>query len=144
MKEIISILILFGLTSLFEYIKQMRKKRAESQRAESPSPRRPEPVAMAAMAVPAAFRMRPVHPAPERQYHETKSSEEAPKDKNRSFLPGEAVAMSAPVADETPIEIVDLDAAPAVETGDAGSPAARHYERWRRAIIDAEILSPKF
>ncbi len=144
MEKIISILIIFGLTSLYEYIKQMRKKRAESQRAEFQARRRPAPVA-AGMAAPFSTEVREPNTVMRHENHAERPRRETPKDNHKTFLSGENVTIPLVVDDEKPIEIVDLDANDSsVGTAVTSSGSVDHYERWRQAIIDAEIITPKF
>lgn len=170
MEKIILFLIVFGVGSLYEYLKESRKKRAESPRAADQSPETapgagnpfaqlfrslesPAPAAAPrrqqrqrqASARSAATAQQPVAVRPTAAQ---KAQEAGQHPSSSAFLPGELHASPSEMQSMPEIQLEDLDeiaAAPAAVSPATDSGAtARHYARWRQAIIDSEIITPKF
>lgn len=163
MEKIILFLIVFGIGSLYEYIKQLKEKRDRADSAASHQNRKPqggiegmfrqffemaEPESRPAQAAgrpgpkrtadkaPAAPRITAT-PAPSMAGNHTTAAS------GQTFIPGELLDMT-PRAEEPPMEIAEPEilSAPVDET--VSKAAAEHYARWRQAIIDTTIITPKF
>lgn len=176
MEKIILFLIIFGIGSLYEYIKQLREKRAGAEDAVAQQKSRPQGLEGAFRQffdLPAqqsrpqglgeAFRQffdapgqrqKPSSPRQAARPAKTESAVDGvaptastpvatPAASRSAFLPGELLEMKAP-SDDTPMEVAELE--PMAPTADAtqNKALANHYARWRQAIIDTTIITPKF
>lgn len=156
MEKIILFLIVFGIGSLFEYLKKMREKRADLSRAAQPQRQRPvsfngftpftRPEAsltstsfpgVVPKTIPAENQAAATEPR--QPVREERSGKASPK----SFLPGET---HQSFSDTEPLEVATPDEIASPVSGSEQQPAQidEHYRRWRQAIIDSEILRPKF
>lgn len=178
MEKIILFLIIFGIGSLYEYIKQLREKRAGAEDAVAQQKSRPQGLegafrqffdAPARQSRPQGLgqafkqffdapvqRQKPSSPRQAARPARTERAAESiaptasapvapatPAGSRSAFLPGELLEMKAPV-DDTPMEVAELE--PVVPPADAteNKALADHYARWRQAIIDTTIITPKF
>lgn len=158
MEKIILFLIIFGIGSLYEYIKQLREKRAGAEDAVAQQKSRPQGLEGAfrqffdapAQRQKAVSPRQAARPARTERTAEsiapTASAPVAPATtagSRSAFLPGELLEMKAPV-DDTPMEVAELE--PVAPPADAteNKALADHYARWRQAIIDTTIITPKF
>lgn len=152
MEKIILFLIVFGIGSLFEYLKKRGKERAESPRAATP---RPKAHSGNQTALNQFLNLRyginvgnptvTVKPddAPVGEKEETDSLPPM----HSPFLPGERHAVTMPKTDDAPMELTELEELPEItdrRPTETDSATAAHYGRWRQAIIDTTILAPKF
>lgn len=119
MEQIIGLIVLIVAGAIWDLIKARAKKAAE--RREAQQQHRPSPVRQVIATAPAPVHAPVQAPAPSRQ---------------PVFLSGETTDAVAPAV-ETPLP----DNAPLPDT-DADADA--ETERWRRAIIDSEILARRF
>lgn len=139
MEKLILFLIVFGIGSLFEYLKQKREQRADSHVDKIASPR-------------AAVVKKP---------HRQPRADKAAQPRRIPPLPQTEAAQATPqlrtVAAKTPRQpaeeggsIFDMPPGESLSEAAVFAPPEqdeqlqRHYERWRRAVIDSEILRPKF
>lgn len=156
MEKIILFLIIFGIGSLYEYIKQLREKRAGAEDAVAQQKSRPQGLGEAFRQFFDApgQRQKPSSPRQAARPAKTESAADGvaptastpvatPAASRSAFLPGELLEMKAP-ADDTPMEVAELE--PVAPTADAtqNKALADHYARWRQAIIDTTIITPKF
>lgn len=136
MEKLILFLIVFGIGSLFEYLKQKREQRADGHVNKIASPR--------AAAV----------KKPRRQLRADKPAQPG---RIPPLPQPEAAQQLRTVAPKTPRQPADEGASifdlPSVESLSEAAAFApqeqdgqlqQHYERWRRAVIDSEILRRKF
>ncbi|MBD5353403.1 MAG: hypothetical protein HDR85_00590 [Bacteroides sp.] len=154
MEKIIFFLIVFGIGSLFEYIKKLRQERADSSRAAETSHQRsvnfkgfqPFSRKMASFMTTA---FPPASPEGESGASAKPSRNEVPEQKKPrpAFLPGETIEN---ISGSEPLEVETFDEISTPELQSARQPdgdltdTEAHYRRWRQAIIDSEILRPKF
>lgn len=155
MEKIISFLIVFGVAALFEFLKD-RKKKADSSRAATSQPKRSSyrrPYANALSELEGLLDMRipdspagPPHPLPVADERDNTTD----CHNGRTFLPGESHhrPVTVPEQEEELMELVSLPELPDASGSDHIETAedrrlAEHYERWRRAIIDTAILTPR-
>ncbi len=139
MEKLILFLIVFGIGSLFEYLKQKREQRADSHADKIASPRATavkEPRRQPRADKPAQPRRIPPLPQPEAapatpqlRTVAAKAPRQPAKERGSIFNmpPGESMSEAAAFAPQEQDEQLQ-----------------RHYERWRRAVIDSEILRRKF
>lgn len=136
MEKLILFLIVFGIGSFYEYLKQKREKRADSAVSPNPAPlRRPKPVKTR----PETIKPKPLSapPVPDKA-KAAKKAVSSPKPKPGEILPEEGGS------------IFDMPQNRAESESSIFAPPKRdkelqqHYERWRRAIIDSEIIQRKF
>lgn len=143
MEKIILFLIIFGIGSLFEYLKKMKEKKAGLEgMADAPLPHsRKMPGRMTpidAMTHSAAV------PAPESTAR-TVSAQRPQQARNTTFLPGERLRNISHDNDIAATEPQESPAIGAITASDAPDPEREaHFQHWRQAIIDAEILQRKF
>lgn len=178
MEKIILFLIIFGIGSLYEYIKQLREKRAGAEDAVAQQKSRPQGLEGAFRQffdLPAqqsrpqglgeAFRQffdapgqrqKPSSPRQAPRPAKTESATDSiaptasapvapatPAGSRSAFLPGELLEMKAP-ADDTPMEVAELEPVAPPAGATENKALADHYARWRQAIIDTTIITPKF
>lgn len=152
MEKIILFLIVFGIGSLFEYLKKKGKERAESPRAATPRPtaHSGNPTAINQF-LNLRYGLNVSNPTATVKPDEAPVSEKEGTDNPRTmpspFLPGERHAITVPETDDAQMELTELEELPEItdkRPTETDSATAAHYERWRRAIIDTTILTPKF
>ncbi len=158
MEKIILFLIVIGVGSLFEYLKKLRKERADSSRAARPQSRRPvifngftqfmnQAVSYTSSATD-SFTVLSSETPQVNATAETRcqqSKEKPGKSERKAFLPGEtheSISVTEPLEIETLGEITAPSTTRTEQQDEASAEA--HYRRWRQAIIDSEILRPKF
>lgn len=136
MEKLILFLIVFGIGSFYEYLKQKREKRADSAVSPNPAPlRRPKPVKIRPETMTA--KQQSVPPVPDK-VPKAKKADSAQKTESGVILPEEGGS------------IFDMPQNRAESESSIFAPPKRdkelqqHYERWRRAIIDSEIIQRKF
>lgn len=136
MEKLILFLIVFGIGSFYEYLKQKREKRADSAVSPNPAPlRRPKPVKIR----PETMNAKPqsVPPVPDK-VPKAKKADSAQKTEPGVILPEERGSIFDMPQNRTESES-SIFAAPKRD-----KELQQHYERWRRAIIDSEIIQRKF
>lgn len=159
MEKIILLLFFIGASSLFEYLKKRRQERAESSRPSARSGQtavntNPFAQFFNAGAMAAANqqhgRLPYVSPdqAPEPP-HDIPAHKSTTKNRKtqQPFLPGELHQSPSEMQPMPEIAITDLDeindtTVPSLDNPD--DETTRHYARWRQAIIDSAIITPKF
>lgn len=142
MEKLILFLIVFGIGSLFEYLKQKREQRADSHADKIASPRAAavkKPRRQPRADKPAQPGRIPPLPQPEAA-QATQATQQlrtvAPK------TPRQPAKEGGSIFDMPPGE--NLSEAAAFAPQEQDEQLQRHYERWRRAVIDSEILRRKF
>lgn len=159
MEKIILLLFFIGASSLFEYLKKRRQERAESSRTSDRSGQmsvNANPFAQffkaGAIAAPNQQHRRlpyvgpdqapePTHDIPAHKSTTKKCKSPQP------FLPGELHQSPSEMQPMPEIAITDLDEINDTSTPSKDNPddeTTRHYARWRQAIIDSAIITPKF
>lgn len=139
MEKLILFLIVFGIGSLFEYLKQKREQRADSHADKIASPRATavkEPRRQPRADKPVQPRRIPPLPQPEAAPATPQLRTVAPK------TPRQPAKEGGSIFDMPPGE--NLSEAAAFAPQEQDEQLQRHYERWRRAVIDSEILRRKF
>lgn len=164
MEKIILFLIVFGIGSLYEYIRQLKEKRAKtahagkSPRAATDSEEAPafqpfmsfnkminnslRDISRALEEQPRKAPEKPAPPVPAPAPLQT-DSRQAAKGKSREFLPGELLDIPAAEPD-LPMEIAEPESIKPLAGENVDKATAEHYARWRQAIIDTTIITPKF
>ncbi len=162
MEKIILFLIVFGIGSLYEYLKQMKEKKERAGSATSAKTDIKNAMARQKAEIQKMFNnlggITPVIAPIEATGAETATTQktkthvtnkkENKKDiigktakPRKSFLPGELLSASL-ITEGTE----NTNSKESSITDNAAEEKSRsdHYERWRRAIIDSEILQRKF
>lgn len=164
MEKIILFLIVFGVGSLYEYIRQLREKRAKaghagtsrgaaSGKGSSPALR---PLISFNQMMDSSLRdirrtfeshpdETPEKPAPPASAPLQPDSRPAAgaKGTTRGFLPGELPGIPAAEPDIL-MEIAEPETIKPLPGNTVDKATADHYARWRQAIIDTTIITPKF
>lgn len=139
MEKLILFLIVFGIGSLFEYLKQKREQRADSHVDKIASPR--------AAAVKKPHRQPRIDKPAQPQHMPPLPQTEAVPATARfrtaaTKTPRQPAEEGGSIFDMPPGE--SLSEAAIFAPPEQDEQLQRHYERWRRAVIDSEILRPKF
>lgn len=139
MEKLILFLIVFGIGSLFEYLKQKREQRADSHVDKIASPRATavkEPRRQPRADKPVQPRRIPPLPQPEAAPATPQLRTVAAK------TPRQPAKEGGSIFDMPPGE--SLSEAAVFAPPEQDEQLQQHYERWRRAVIDSEILRRKF
>lgn len=152
MEKIILFLIIFGIGSLYEYVKELNRKKARSEGNHTDAPRQSQrqrsPFGMRfpeMPAMPSALRETP-HPV-----YQPIVTEETGEEMS-AFLPGEQISVARPEAQTAMSQGAEPSSELKEESrigsiADASQTDAElqaHYSHWRQAIIEAEIIQRKF
>ncbi len=136
MEKIIIYALIIAIGVLFEYI----KKRARGDQSSKPVSQTPKPIAHVASKKPFAAAIPIVPPSPVKTLPKPVATVQAKPITNeqpKHFLPGEQVKEMTVKADDTAISDSN--------SGHLITPdTSEHFARWRKAIIDAEIIQRKF
>ncbi|MCM1356812.1 MAG: hypothetical protein NC212_10460 [Staphylococcus sp.] len=159
MEKIITFIVVLALGSLYEFLKQRAAARKDAV------PDKDTSAGKASMSLSSSlprFNLQDLartftstttakpHRNPSRRTHKKAEATPAERPSSHSgFLPGELLQIPTPEQLEqagTPMEIIEPET---LDTPRDSSPARtatddEHYARWRRAIIDAAIITPKF
>lgn len=139
MEKLILFLIVFGIGSLFEYLKQKREQRADGHVDKIVSPR-------AAAVKKPRRQLRADKPAQPGRIPPLPQPEAAPATPQLRTVaaktPRQPAKEGGSIFDMPPGE--NLSEAAAFAPQEQDEQLQRHYERWRRAVIDSEILRRKF
>lgn len=148
MEKIILFLIVIGVSALFDYLGKRVKKGADKSRAHSSGHQSPyrQPKASPRPTTDMAFQSIPRFPVEDPvlvMAPETESSTLRPGPAT-SFLPGEVMEITEPdsISEPSPISSIETDGSPILSVTDNEN--ADHFRRWRQAVIDSEILTPKY
>ncbi len=142
MEKLILFLIVFGVGSFFEYLKKKREQRADSVAGKifgsaQASETKARTVAQNPRRKPKKVERKPPLPV---------SCVQTPADAGISRLSQQPPALPDEVGsifDESPIDEAGKNQE-VFASGKQEQDLSEHYQRWRRAIIDSEILQRKF
>lgn len=154
MEEIIVFLIVLCLSALFDYFKSSIKKKADSSRAnESTQPNNYQRLANLMSQFEESDNANKVDDEDETEFKSTFTAHRFHFNFNHESeeIVEPTLVETKPTSDKTTNLLIKAHqsqpkpiATPSVDTSDTDREAAEHYERWRQAIIYAEMITPKF
>lgn len=154
MEEIIVFLIVICLSALFDYFKSAIKKKADSSRAnENAQLNNYQRLANLMSQFEESDKANKVDNVDETEFKSTFTSHRFHFNFNHESdeIVEPTLVETKPSSDKPTNSSIKANqpqpkpiATPTVDTSDRDREAAEHYERWRQAIIYAEMITPKF